>query len=103
MIEDVERMRELFAKAPADKAWRRRRYLVLCRARTNRLQQNQVPGASHADTGRRTRSRTRLERAGKVGGDSVADGSTGCGWAVVVTKVLRLQEGGIFRTIMEYL
>ena len=30
LTEDFERVRELLANAPADRVWRRRRYLVLC-------------------------------------------------------------------------
>lgn len=42
---------KLLANAPADKAWRRRGYLVLCRAHPDRLQQNQIiNGANHATT-----------------------------------------------------
>lgn len=32
LAEDFERVRELLANAPADRAWRRRGFLVLCRA-----------------------------------------------------------------------
>ena len=39
MIEDVQRVRELLANAPADRAWRRRGYPVLCRTHPDRMRQ----------------------------------------------------------------
>ena len=76
LVEDVERVRELLANAPADRAWRRRGYLVLCRAHPDRVQQNQVmisrtpiiPALS-----RRTCSSSVLPRAGGIAGDSGVD------------------------------
>ncbi|CAM9177275.1 unnamed protein product [Ectocarpus sp. 12 AP-2014] len=32
LAEDVDRVRKLLARAPADRAWRRRGFLILCRA-----------------------------------------------------------------------
>lgn len=37
--EDIQAIRRLLARAPAERAWRRRGYLVLCRTRPDRLQQ----------------------------------------------------------------
>ena len=104
-LEDVERMRELLANAPADRAWRRRGYLVLCRARSDRLQHGQVIRGTHQNNipARRTRSRARLARAEGIMGDRAVDESTVGGWAVVVTEIIQLQEEGIFRTIVGYL
>lgn len=83
LAEDVDRVRRLLTNAPADKAWRRRGYLVLNRARQTQ----------YTYTGPRTRSRARLERARRVAGEL----------AVVVAKVLRFPEEGIFREIVGYL
>lgn len=47
--EDAERVRELLANAPADRAWRRRGYFLLCRSHPERLQHN------HIEAGRRGR------------------------------------------------
>ena len=41
LAEDIDRVRELLANAPADRAWRRRGYLVLCRAHPDRVQRSQ--------------------------------------------------------------
>eukprot|EP00752_Nemacystus_decipiens_P016787 g15024.t1 len=104
LADDIERVRELLANAPADRVWRRRGYLVLCRAHPERLQQVQATSSDHhADTARGSRSCAKVARVGEVGGDSGVDESIGGDWTVVVSKVLLLQEEGIFRTIVGYL
>ena len=95
--EDVKRVRNLLAKAPADRAWRRRGYLLLCRAYPDKLQLKQeVDGACSA---------TALRRAGaklpRTDGRSCV--GNGTDWVVVAAKALGLQEEGIFRTIVAYL
>ena len=99
LAEDVERVPELLANAPADRAWRRRGYLVLRRARPDRLQLDQeISGTHHADTVRAESSGDRET----VGGGNV-DEKDGGDWTVVVSRALRLQEESIFRTIAGYL
>ena len=66
VADDVERVRKLLAKAPANRAWRRRRFLVLCRAHypSGRVQLGQ--GATHAHdhgTAKRTRGNPEPSRA----------------------------------------
>ena len=89
LAEEAERVRLLLANAPADRAWRRRGYLVLCRAHPSRLQQTQlISGNLRADTvARRTRSCARVENSG----------------GIMVAEVLGLEVEGIFRTIVGYL
>ena len=105
LAEDFERVSELLANAPADRAWRRRGYLVLCRAHPHRVQHHSQASndTDHSDTARRTRSRAKLARAGGVAGGSTVDGRPGVDWDIVMTRVLLLQEEGIFRTIVGYL
>eukprot|EP00752_Nemacystus_decipiens_P006565 g5911.t1 len=103
LADDVERVRELLANAPADRAWRRRGYLVLCRAHPDRMQQDQATSSDHhTDAARGSRSCAEVARVGEVEGGSGVDESTG-DWTVVVSKLLLLQEEGIFRTIVGYL
>lgn len=83
--DDVERVHELLANAPADRAWRHRGYLVLCRAHSDRMQQVHEGSCT-----------------GTTGG-STAGGRTGGDWAVVVARVVGLQDEDVFRTIVEYL
>ncbi|CAB1117378.1 unnamed protein product [Ectocarpus sp. CCAP 1310/34] len=104
LTEDVERVRELLANAPADRAWRRRGYLIMCRAQPDRVPERRMTSGTHyTNVARRTRSRAKMARARGIAGESTVDESTGGNWAVVVSKVISLQEEGIFRTIVEYL
>ena len=96
-------MRELLANAPADRAWRRRGYLILCRAHPDRVQQSQViSDTRHADAARRPRRRAKQARERGGAGDGGVDESAGGDWAVVVARALQLQEEGIFRTIVGF-
>ena len=85
-------MRQLLANAPADRAWRRRGYLALCRAYPDRVRRKQARNVTdHAD-------RARTEASGCHGdfeGCDVDETNTGA-WATVVAKVVRLQEEDTF-------
>ena len=93
--EDVERVLELLADAPADRAWRRRGYLVLCRALPDRVQQAQQISIAHSDMEPGICSKGRTDTSACSG---IVRESTG-----VLSKVLELQEEGIFRRIVGYL
>lgn len=60
--EDVERVRQLLANAPADRAWRRRGFLVLCRAHhpTGRVQLKHGSNRAH-DTNLADRTHSHLD------------------------------------------
>ena len=107
--EDFNGVERLLLNAPFDRAWRRRGYLVLCRAHPEKLPLGQERSSKHGDTARRTRSKSKAARTAAggcgeetVGGDPVG-GEAGDDWAAVVRKALGLQEEGIFRTIVGYL
>ena len=109
LAEDVERVRELLANAPADRAWRRRGYLLLCRAHADKVQQKKaISDTRDADTAQRTRSRDKLART-QVGDcrAAVGDGSVheleGGEWVAVMSNVLGLEEEGLSRAIVGYL
>ena len=100
---EVDRVRRLLANAPADRAWRRRGYLMLCRAHPDRMLLLQKSSSarraqSSAELGR-TETGNGKGTAGKRSMDGRADGD----WAVVVANVLGLQEDGIFWTVVGYL
>lgn len=107
--EDVARVRGLLANAPADRAWRRRGYLVLCRAHPNRVRHGQERSSGQVGMARRTRRGAQLAGAeggrggGKPGHGTRAQDNSAMDWAVVVASVLGLEEEGIFRTIVGYL
>ena len=101
LAEDVWRVRKLLASSPADRVWHRRGYLVLCRAFPDRLQVNQVIISTR--TAGMTNSCAKPARAAGFAGDGTVGESTGGSWAVVLAKVLGLQEEDIFRTIVRHL
>ena len=102
--EDVDRVRELLANAPADRAWRRRGYLVLCRAHPDRVRRIQDVSSGHASMVRTTRSGAKRGRKKAIDCSGAPVDEQGVGaWAVVVGRVLGLQEEGMFRTILGYL
>ncbi len=47
LVEDAERVRRLLANAPADTAWHRREYLVLCQAHPDTLQLGKESTSGH--------------------------------------------------------
>ena len=104
LVEEIKRVRRLLANAPADRAWRRRGYLVLCRAHPNRVHRGVE--SSRPNVGMARGTRCQLEGGGgggTGGGGMIAGDETDGKWAVVMAKVLGLQEEGIFRTIVGYL
>ncbi len=101
----------LLTNAPADRAWRRRGYLVLCRAHPDRVQHGKgVHGTAQEGAAQKTRGGgVKLARKEQ---SSVFDDVEGCinveerngaYWAGVVARVLELKEEGIFRAIVGYL
>lgn len=104
LADDIKRVRELLANAPADRAWRRRGYLVLCRAYPERVKRGQEGSSTTA----RLRGRGKLRRAeasscGTAAGGGAIDENTGGSWVGVAVRVLGLQEDEIFQTIVRYL
>lgn len=97
----LTRVYNLLKKAPADRAWRRRGYLAMCRAHPVRLKPRQEISSSCASVAPRTRHRASCDDTAVEGGAS--DEKVGDDWASVMARVLELQEEGIFRTIVGYL
>ena len=108
LAEDVERVRELLANAPADRAWRRRGHLVLCRAYSGRVQLIRENTSALADGARKSPSSSKLPRTEASGYPGVAGGRTTNekathDWVDLVAMVLGVQEEGVFRTIVGFL
>ncbi|CAM9229755.1 unnamed protein product [Ectocarpus sp. 13 AM-2016] len=104
---EVVLVHELLANAPADKAWRRRGLLVLCRAwlRGSRLRQEDG-GDTRGGLSRRTRSRAKLARSDAVGAgrrSGTPEGGTGDEWRSASKRVVELEEEGIFRSVVGFL
>eukprot|EP00752_Nemacystus_decipiens_P002729 g2548.t1 len=90
--EDVRRVRELLTNAPKDRAWRRRGFIVVCRAFPDKARLWREGRLPQCDTPERDCARPRL---------ATADGSAASEWAGVAGALLWLDEG-VFRTVMEY-
>ena len=103
VVMEVERARRLLATAPADKAWRRRAYLVLYRAHPDRLHQQQT-SSGRVGMARGTGGDVKLARAegNGVGGGDVVDEKVDANWADMLANLVGLQEEDIFRTIVGY-
>lgn len=100
--ENMERVRELLANAPADRAWRRRGLLLLCIAVYPAWsQQRRIQNASGDVPGIDVLGSDSTE---PPGGSSVAEEGGDGAWDRVVAWVVGLVEGkeGIFRTIMGF-
>ncbi|CAM9259540.1 unnamed protein product [Ectocarpus sp. 6 AP-2014] len=108
----------LLARAPADRAWRRRGWVVMLRARseTERIAAQRRGATSSSErrvSGRRARLDEEGDHSNKVGraGDRAQDvaaatggQSTGSGiWSEWVTRLVGLESCGVFRTVVEYL
>lgn len=106
--EEYDIVRTLLANAPADRSWRRRGFLALCRAHGSRLDPGQEGSATHAGgapsaDSRGNSARTEARTGGGAGREGARDELSRPNWPGVVLKVLELAEEGIFRTIVGYL
>ena len=106
--ERSERVRKLLVNAPADRAWRRRGYLVLCRAHPGRVWLVEESSSATAGGERRKRSVATPSTAEASGCDNARGGAVNgdaCvgGWSGVLAAVLGMQEEGIFRRIVGFL
>lgn len=105
--EEVERVKMLLRRAPAERAWRRRGLLVLCRAHPDRVQltrhhRRRSTEDSIRTSAPKTRSRAR-KAAAEAGGAGHEQGCEGGSLSRAVGWVLGLEEEGLFRTIVGYL
>ena len=99
--DEADGVRQLLANAPADRAWRRRGYLVMCRAYPDRMQLVPEGSSGNASVARRTRARAKLTTTETSSGSGgTADDRGGGDWTDVVARVVGLQEEGTFRVIV---
>eukprot|EP00752_Nemacystus_decipiens_P012341 g10941.t1 len=98
---DTASLRELLANAPADRAWRRRGMLVMCRAFPDKISTKGGKGRAGKAKARRGRFRGRGCGRGRGRGDGGAGGGLAVG--NVLTRVVELEDGAIFRAILGFL
>ena len=100
---EVERARRLLANTPADKALRRRAYLVLYRAHPDRLHQQQTSsGRVGMSRGTGGDAKLAMAEGNGVGGGEVVNEKVDAHWADMLANLVGLREEGIFRTIVGY-
>lgn len=123
----VQRICVLLRRAPADRAWRRRGWLVLLRARTERERRAHSVDHTGSDSGDTENGGRRVLGGGQGGGgssdkrgkteggggaeDGGAGGAAGVGekevvgdvWSDLVAGVVGLEAEGLFRRIVGYL
>ncbi|CAM9607837.1 unnamed protein product [Ectocarpus sp. 8 AP-2014] len=114
---NTESVSQLFERAPRDKAWRRRGWLVLCRAFPNRVQLKSERGRTYGAVVRRVRARSVGSDACSGSGNAPFLGKANVhaagaltlegraalgGLSALVAKVVGLHEEGVFRAIMQF-
>ena len=93
---DDQRIRQMLVRAPADRAWRRRGWLVLCRSCPARVQL-----ATDDDSSRSTKAaKVSVEDSGGVG-DGAGDETIDLGR--LVERVVGLDVDGVFRLVVGFL
>ncbi len=93
---DDQRIRDMLARAPADRSWRRRGWLVLCRFRPDEVQL--------AVTSNRRRSSAKGARmSGSVVVRDRTGGDTAVDLARLVRNVVELDADAIFRLVVGFL
>ncbi|CBJ25744.1 ankyrin repeat protein [Ectocarpus siliculosus] len=108
-------VKKMFQRAPRDKAWRRRGWLVLCRAFPNRVRLKEDNAGTCPRAGRSLRARrvgagsgsgsSSVPPVGEAGGVPVGTlppEKMAGGLSALVAKVVGLHEDGVFMTIMEF-
>ena len=119
-LEARERVLALLHRAPNDRAWRRRRFLVLCRAHPEKLRLEVAPrkmahggangaGSKVASKFPRTESAAARGTAGGSAtrgddpGGAAENAAGGQGFDVVAAWLMDQREDGIFRQIVQFL
>lgn len=116
VVEDeIERVRALLRRAPAERAWRRRGFLVLCRAHPDRVRRltrqhrRRATDEAVRTAAPKTRSRAKWVAAAAAAAAAAGsaghcrEGGNGCDWSSAAGWVLGLEEEGLFRAIVGYL
>ena len=105
---DANRIQNMLANAPADRTWRRRGYLVMCRTHLDRMQPTPESSGTSESVAKRTRSCTMLSRTQASGRTGTVEGSkeddrSSIDLHGLLATVLSLPEEGTFRMIVAYL
>lgn len=96
---DDQRIRDMLARAPADRSWRRRGWLVLCRSRPDQVE------LAVTSNRRRSSANANAKGARMNEGGSVGDGTGGdtVDFARLIMNVVELDADAIFRLVVGFL
>eukprot|EP00903_Cladosiphon_okamuranus_P006808 g6636.t1 len=110
--DEAERARVLLARAPADRAWRRRGWLVMLRSRAEKERLARLGGNDSSQMKRSCSDNKvrRIDAAARGGGAGVGSAGVGAGGASAggglsswVAALVELESGGLFRAIVGFL
>ncbi|CAN0094282.1 unnamed protein product [Scytosiphon promiscuus] len=101
---DDQRIRRMLARAPADRSWRRRGWLVLCRSRPSRMQLVRVSSSSSSSSSSISKPAkgARLSGVPSAGGDEAGDASKRDP-AALFGRVIELKAEDVFRLVVCFL
>lgn len=104
--QELKRVESLLMNAPADRAWRRRGMLVLCRAYPDRSQLRQTSSQEEEVPDRKC-VRAKVETAEPGGPDGGTGDKGGAGegvdWGGIAARLIVMKENDIFSLIIGYL
>lgn len=113
--DEIERVSRLLARAPADRAWRRRGWVVMLRSRADKARtaiscdgggEESGHGCIASDDYQRHAERCKAPKVQQPGGVAVvgsrADGERDA-WSEMATSLTKLKEDGVFRAIVSFL
>ena len=99
---DDKRIRHMLARAPADRSWRRRGWLVLARSRPDRVQLVNDSRSRNGDSSTKV-AKARCDGFGAGGGRARSAGDQSPDLACLVDRVVGLDADGVFRLIVGFL
>ncbi|CAN0145106.1 unnamed protein product [Ectocarpus fasciculatus] len=96
---DNQRIRHMLARAPADRSWRRRGWLVLSRSCPTRVQ---IANGRNSSTSCFAKV-ARASGEGSGGGDEEPEDEMMVAWRDLVARLVGLEADGLFRLVVGFL
>ena len=95
---DDQRILDMLARAPADRSWRRRGWLVLARSRADKMELVEDSGSTNGSSAKVAKTRCDGRGAGEGGG-----GQAMIDLGSLVGRVVGLEAEGVFRLVVGFL
>ncbi|CAM9227563.1 unnamed protein product [Ectocarpus fasciculatus] len=104
---DGQRIRQMLARAPADRSWRRRGWLVLCRSCPTKVQiskdSSNGSNSSNGSSGCRTVKAAKASEEDSGGGGEEDGDDARTYFLRLVDRIVGLQADGVFRKVVGFL